>query len=302
MNKFAILFLASLTLSFANDNESTNIIKGSAYGNQVVEEKAIDYFIKNEQSTYRKEAIYNWYLQKASMNKPEYETQEAKLIKLVDENSTIGKLANLSVDTNTSVNGYCLIKEDIFVGKQPSAGYFECETNIGSITMFGNMRPLNQYAALLFDPVYIEFKDWRYPVTSSRVTNEAKTSYNIATYVNDRKLSEIALTTTSSAADELKTASNDYLKALEQSRTKQETEYVTVGTGSSQETVAVQNTNTEPPRIIDYFGVAAVNIVAGAIKAGAEVFKKDLPYLYDIVGGSKIWIDLQVDYKGEKIR
>lgn len=298
--KFAILLLA--TLCFANENESSNIIKGSAYGNEVVEDNPLNYSIKSNETIYRKEAIYNWYLQKASVNKPEYESKEAKLIKLVDENLTIGKLTNLSVDTNTSVNGYCLIKEDIFVGKQPSAGYFECETNIGSITMFGNMRPLNQYAALLFDPVYIEFKGWRYPVISSRVTNEARTSYNIATYVNDRKLSEIALTTTSSAADELKTASNDYLKALEKSRTKQETEYVTVGTGNNQDTFAVQNTNTEPPHIIDYFGVAMVNIVAGAVKAGAEVFKKDLPYLYDIVGGSKIWIDLQVDYKGEKIR
>lgn len=63
----------------------------------------------------------------------------------------------------------------------------------------------------------------------------------------------------------------------------------------------MQNTNTEKPHIVDYFGVATVNIVAGAIKAGAEVFKKDLPYLYDIAGGSKIYIDLQVDYRGEKI-
>ena len=301
MNKIATIFLIAISMCFAAD-ESSNIIEGSAYGNKVVEENQLGYSLKKQESTYRKEAIYNWYLLKASKDRDEYQTQEAKLINLVDENVSSANFANLSVDSNMSVNGYCLIKEDIFVGKQPSAGYFECETNVGSITMFGNMRPLNQYAALLFDPIYIEYKGWRYPVISSRVTNEARTSYNIATYVNDRKLSEIALQTTSSASDELKTASNDYLKALEQSRTKQETEYVTVGTGSNQETIAVQNTNTERPHLIDYFGVAAVNIVAGAIKAGSEIFKRDLPYLYDIAGGSKIFIDLQVDYKGEKIR
>lgn len=299
MNKIFLLLLTISSLTFAN-SESSNIIKGSAFGNEVVEEKQINYSVKKEQNNFRREAIYNFYLQKASVNKHEYEVAEANIINLIDENTTSMPLANLGTDTNTSVTGYCLIKDDIFVGKQPSSGYFECETNVGSITMFGNMRPLNQYSALLFDPIYIEYKGWRYIVTSSRVTNEARTSYNIATYVNDRKLSEIALTTTSNAADELKTASNDYLKALEQSRTKQNTEYVQVG-GSNQETVAVQNTNTEKPHIVDYFGVATVNIVAGAIKAGAEVFKKDLPYLYDIAGGSKIYIDLQVDYRGEKI-
>lgn len=299
MNKIFLLLLTISSLTFAN-SESSNIIKGSAFGNEVVEEKQINYFVKKEQNNFRREAIYNFYLQKASVNKHEYEVAEANIINLIDENTTSMPLANLGADTNTSVTGYCLIKDDIFVGKQPSSGYFECKTNVGSITMFGNMRPLNQYSALLFDPIYIEYKGWRYIVTSSRVTNEARTSYNIATYVNDRKLSEIALTTTSNAADELKTASNDYLKALEQSRTKQNTEYVQVG-GSNQETVAVQNTNTEKPHIVDYFGVATVNIVAGAIKAGAEVFKKDLPYLYDIAGGSKIYIDLQVDYRGEKI-
>ena len=47
---------------------------------------------------------------------------------------------------------------------------------------------------------------------------------------------------------------------------------------------------------------AAIDITAGIVKNTAEIFKKDLPYLYEIVGGSRIYIDLVIDKKGEKLQ
>ncbi len=292
---------------YANNSNANNIIESSAQGTKVVSEQQLNsspsYVDKHY---YDKEIIYNYYIMQQGKNIKNVEHKKAHLVDFVDVNDSNKNIATAKInDNNISIKGFCLVKEDIFVGKQPSTAHLLCNTNIGSITVFGNLKPINEYASLLFDPATIEYKNWQYRVLKSIVTNEARTSYNIATYVNDRKLSEIALTSLSQGADEFKTSSNEYLRALEQSKTKNKTDYITVtGIGGGGTTVVpIQNQETQKPEISDYVMKAGVNLLAGAVKAGAEIFKKDLPYLYDIVGGSKIWIDLVIDKNsGEKIR
>ena len=303
--KKIILFLALMSgICFANSTEGGNIIESSAYGKKVVKEQGSSNFGEYGQREYfRKEAIFNYVLWNSKQNSPEYSTKKVSLINFVedkkDENSS-SKIA--SVDNNITVSGYCLVRDNIMIGKQPGAGRFICNTNIGQVEVFGNLTPINDVLTLIYDPAYIEFKNWRYRVLTSRVLNEARTSYNIATYVNDRKLSEIALSSTSNSADVIKTQSSDYLRQLEQSRKNQKTEYVTVGSGSNSYVAPVQNENTEKPNAVDYIAKAGIDIVSGIVKNTAEVFKRDLPYLYEVVGGSRVYIDLVIDRNGEKIK
>lgn len=168
--------------------------------------------------------------------------------------------------------------------------------------MFANLVNVNEKASLIADPKYIEKNGIRFEVTSSIVTNEAKTSYNIATFVNDRKIAQIGWSALSVGADEAKTTTNEYLRALEQSKTSQSTDYVTTGTGTGTSTYAVQNTNTQEPDPLDYLIKGAINITASVVKSTADIFKADLPYLYQIKGKSKIWIDLKVKKQGEYVK
>ncbi len=303
--KKTILILALISgICFANTTEENNIIESSAYGQKVVKEQGSSNFGEYGQREYfRKEAIFNYILWNSKQNSPEYITKKASLINFIEENrdanitNTVAK-----VDSNITVSGYCLIRDNIMIGKQPGAGRFICNTNIGQIEIFGNLTPINDALTLIYDPAYIEYKNWRYRVVTSRVVNEARTSYNIATYANDRKLSEIALSATSNTADVIKTQSSDYLKQLEQSRKNQKTEYVTVGSGSGSYVAPVQNENTEKPNAVDYIAKAGIDIVSGVVKNTAEIFKRDLPYLYEIVGGSRVYVDLVIDRNGEKIK
>lgn len=281
-----------------------NIIEGSAYGEQVVKEKdTIFYEERDKKENYRREAIYNFILFKNSINEPTYTARTEKLIDFVEENAT--KFENKiksNVDNNMTIVGYCLVRDDINVGKQPSAGKFICNTNIGQLEIFGNLTPINELATLIFDPSYIDFSGWRYKVITSKVLNEAKTSYNIATFVNDRKITEIALESTSKGADVFKTQSSEYLEELKQSRKKQSVEYANVGTGSNSYVAPIQNTNTEKPNASDYIIKGAIDLVSDTIKTTADIFKKDLPFLYEIKGGSKVYIDLVISKNGEKIQ
>lgn len=297
-----IIFLLIPLFMFANVDR--NIIESSAYGEQVVKEQ--DTFFYNEEKkneNYRREAIYNFILFNNSVNEPTYTAKTEQLINFVEENATNLKTEIIKkVDNNMTITGYCLVRDDINVGKQPSAGKFLCNTNIGQLEIFGNLTPVNEMATLIFDPSYIDFSGWRYKVITSRVLNEARSSYNIATFVNDRKITEIALESTSKGADVFKTQSSQYLEELKQSRKKQSVEYVNVGTGSNSYVAPIQNTNTEKPNASDYIIKGAIDLVSDTIKTTADIFKKDLPFLYEIKGGSKVYIDLVINKNGEKIQ
>ncbi|MBR8466477.1 hypothetical protein KDE13_09035 [Campylobacter sp. faydin G-140] len=302
MKRLVFLILLPFTL-FAN-LEDQNIIRGSAYGENVVQERKSDSgYNYQTREFFQREALYNFYLWNRANNNVEVETRQASLINIVDTNSSSNIPQTIaSEDSNATVFGFCLIRDDINVGYQPSGGKFICNTNIGQLEIFGNLTPVNKAYTLIYDPAYIEFKNWRYKVISSRVLNEARTSYNIATFVNDRKLATIALESTSQTADVFKTQSSEYLQEVKDSRKNETVEYVQVGSGGSSYVAPVQSKNTEEPKASDYIIKGAIDIVSGIVKTTADVLKKDLPFLYEVKGGSKIYIDLIIDKKGEPLQ
>ncbi|WP_086247751.1 hypothetical protein [Campylobacter vicugnae] len=304
--KFALAFMP--IIAFANI-ETKNIINSASNGREVVIENKLQAIEqkKNNDSIYRNEIILNW-IYNLNLDNPRRAEVVAKtsldsMIKNVSEQENNATEANNSNKELVSVKGFCYIPNEINVGKQPSSLRVECQTNAGAITMFANLVNVNEKASLIVDPRYIEKNNYRYMVDSSIVTNEDKTSYNIATYVNDRKIAEIGWGALSVSSDEVKNSTNAYLKALEDSKKKQDVEYITTTDGAGNSYMSpVQTTNTEKPDPLDYLITAGVNIVSSTIKSTAEIFKKDLPYLYQIVGKTKIWIDLQVNKKGEYVK
>lgn len=291
----AILLCANL---YAN-KESNNIVYGSAYGNQVVNENSLEVATRENKKYYKDEVILNYILMNNNINQKPYETQKAALINKTEDNNVQQQQPTTNSNESITVVGYCNIDKDIDLGVQPGAGYFDCNTNIGFVKVFGNLRPINEVKSVIFDPLYIDYKKTRFKVLEgSKTTNEDRTSYNIATFVNDRKISEIALSSTIVASDEIKNSTHEYLAALRESRKKQQTDYVVV----NGETIAVQNTNVEKPKLSDFYSTALINIGAGIVKTTAEIFKKDLPYLYQITKNSKIYIDLQINKNGEIIK
>lgn len=296
------LFLAIILISnfvFGAD-EANNIIEGSGYGKSSVTEAPNEEITPQIEQDYSDEIIHNFYIKSQSMNeRKESIAKKAEMIKvLAIQSKDMSKPSNdKSKEKTQTVKGYCLIKDDVRISKQPSSLGIDCESNIGYISMFANLKAENKIATLFVDPVFIEYKGYRYGVKSSYVTNEAKTSYNVATYVNDRKLSEIALQTTSNAMDEIKTTSNQYLLAYEQSRYNQQTTVYSNGLNA----IPLQSTQYLSPDPITYAAKAGINLLTSAVKGGVDLMKKDLPYLYEIKGGTKIYVDMQVLDQGEKV-
>lgn len=302
MRRIYIVVFICLTFLYAAENkESENIINSASYGDKVIRETPLGEEVnRRKMPIYYNEVLLNWYLHYNTLNErsAKYAGVSKELMptrEILDKDSANGDKPEKEL---IFVKGFCLIADEIFVGKQAASLSSECETNIGAITIFANLVNVNEKASLIVDPKYIERKGYRFRVESAIVTNEARTSYNVATFVNDRKLAEIGYSTLSVSSDELKTATNEYLRALEESKKKQDIQYVEVGSGADRYVYPVQTQNTEKPDPLDYLTKAGVNIAASAAKTTAEIFKRDLPYFYEIAGRTRIWIDLQVDKKG----
>jgi hypothetical protein len=302
-----ILYLAFL-LSFLNaasdgDQRARNIIQTTIGGGSLTEDNAPPgYDPYGNDESFRREAVYGWILLNDSKKIPGMTPGKTTMVNFVAENKTTDGDNKATNNKTITILGFCLIRDDIFIEKQPGALKVDCQTNIGGIVMFANLKALNNLNSLVVDPVFIEYKGARYQVDSSIVTNEAQTSYNIATYVNDRKIAEIGWSTLGVASDEVKVSSNRYLQALEDAREKEEIAYVNVPSGANNSyPQAVTTTNIDKPKASDYVIGAGINILASAVKTTAEIFRNDLPYLYEILGGTKIYVDMQVRVKGERI-
>lgn len=305
---FSILTLSNL--SFAdNTNISKNIIESASEGREVVKEQKLEPIDINRASNtlYKSETILNWHYALQKENQRGSEVMGRKGENLFVSNLKEEDIAKEQDKENqvelVAVKGYCFIKEEVNVGKQPSSLRVDCQSNVGGIILFANLVNVNEKAALMADPKYIEKEGVRFNIKSAIVLNEEKTSYNLATFVNDKKIAEIGWGALSYSSDELKNATNEYLKALQESKREQKVEYATTTDGAGNSYMQpIQTTNTQKPQVSDYFYTAGVNILADIAKSTAEVFKKDLPYLYQIVPQTKIWIDLQVEKKGVYVK
>ena len=113
-----LAFICTCVLAQGNGNESQNIIDSSSYGKEVVTEQngvSLQHNVGKEY--YRREAIYNWVVWSKGQNNKEFNAKQANLINVVDENVTQAVAQGVKAeDSNMTISGYCLIKQDIMVG------------------------------------------------------------------------------------------------------------------------------------------------------------------------------------------
>ena len=146
MKKF-YCFFCFVSFLIAND-EVQNIIKSASEGREVIVEnnevsEVVDNNDKNKM-LYKNEVILNWHYAFQKENKRSAEVvgkmSENALIKNVNQ---IDNVSNGSSGKNNEktivVKGFCFIVDEINVGKQPSSLRTECQTNYGSIILFGNL-------------------------------------------------------------------------------------------------------------------------------------------------------------------
>jgi len=298
--------LITPVLLFSN-NMQDNIIKTSGNGSSNVIELDGAFPIKKEENlyNYEKEILLNYYLSRQNVSFKKQDSVAKNFVVLKE------KKEELSEDTNTdnkklvSVKGYCIIEDTVDIGKQPMSANLNCNTNIGPIKFFGNYVPHNKMETLFVTGLHIEKNGRKYKIENAKILNENRSSYNVATYVNNRKLDKLGYETLGNTAAAAQSGANDYLDQLEESK---KVETASIGQNSIDNTGSgtviaqpVVTKNVAKPDAEDYLIKGAIDLVAGTIKSFSNIYKADLPYLYQVVDGSKLYIDLYVNSNEMKL-
>ena len=301
---FSVNLCANIETPTSKADVNENIIRSAAHGENVVSASNQQEVKKKEKESfydYRDEVLLGYYY--AFQSAPVHGSVAKNIkgaVKAVDTSPPSGKNGREGKENKKSntinLRGFCIIPHNIKIGKQPGALMAECQTNHGAVKMFANLKALNAKEALIVDPLYVVAPSGtKYKVKKSIVTNATKTSYNIATWVNTQKLEKAKYRTISLSSDEIKAASNEYLKALEQSKTKIERVVPSGGSYTETDSPVISGQETQPPDAATYAIKAGINIVAAAAKGISETLASDLPYLYTVAEGTRIYVDMTID-------
>ena len=201
--------------------------------------------------------------------------------------------------------GYCSFLNQVDVSDMVAFAEVECMLDgIGYSRMSIALHPEHSSKALVGQALTItpdgtEQRD-RLEVRKGVILNGLRTGLNIASIVNDRKIEKMAaagmLATNYIVSDE----SIKYMDALIASR-KNESSQVIPGTGGSAP-IVVQNSNTEKPVVSDSVALAGIRLASSLVGIVGESIINNLPYLYRIEKGQRIYFDgvvARADMKGK---
>lgn len=217
--------------------------------------------------------------------------------------------ANRNDQNNSSetyfISGYCFSEgAPMEIARLSSYSYMKCNfDNIVAINK--NAKIPNQLStptlaallvpdafskALIGKPLYLNVGQRRFPVLGGVIMNYEKTSINLAHIVNDRKIETFLANSGIKMADVATNEAQSYISAKKEASRNQEVVFQ-AGTGSSQTIVTSNNTQPDPS---DYLMSGGIKMISELIKAGGEVFKEDLPFLFQTKENAIYYVDLMV--------
>jgi len=226
----------------------------------------------------------------------------------IEKNKLLAKQAKQKANKDKVLSyfagGYCIIPQSIQLSKGREFTKLNCSMNFGK----GNYRPALIFAALYPDyvkeevyaiPLYAELPSGNRATLNGIVLNDAKTSANVADWVDNARLRKLIAEGALATNDIAYKYVNGYLEAKQQSRTKTEIHYIQTQNGNNTVSTPVQTQTVLPPKLSDYLIGAGVELLSKlfAIK-GKDYLYSSNPLF--IVNPKKVYVEgiFTLDNKG----
>jgi hypothetical protein len=128
------------------------------------------------------------------------------------------------------------------------------------------------------------------------ITNAKRTSINLASLINDRKIDRLLSKTAIDAANIVTQNAMAYLQDRMKTNTQEKVTYL----NNNNSTTPIKTQTTKPLKISDYLKVSALQLISNLVKNAGNIFYKDLPYLFKAKKNTMYFADLYVTskYKG----
>lgn len=202
------------------------------------------------------------------------------------------------------LSGYCFAGEKaVDVSRLSSYSYLRCNFDrviaqnktkipdyLSSPTLATLLIPDAFSKALIGKPLYLSSGENRMSVLGGVIMNYEKTSINLAHIVNDRKIASFMMQGGIRTADVATAQAQAYLDAKRAAATEKNVAYE----NSANVDRTIVSENTAAPEVSDYLFNAGIKIVSELVKTGGEIFKEDLPYLFQTQGNAVYFVDIAV--------
>ena len=189
------------------------------------------------------------------------------------------------------LNGYCELPYKVTVSRLSQFVYLRCNFNKGKGTLAALLVPDLYSKALVGKPIYVVLNNKRYYVKGGVIMNAQKTSINIASVINDRKIEKFIAKTGIDTANIVTKQALAYLQAKQQSEQQQQAYY------DQNTSNPIVITNYQKPQVKDYVQTAGIQILSQIIQNVSNSFFINLPYLFEVNKNTIFYTDLYVTDK-----
>lgn len=191
--------------------------------------------------------------------------------------------------------GYCRVPYEVSVSRLAQFVSLTCNFNKGEGVLTAMFVPDIYSKALIGKPLYVTLNNKKYYVKGGVIMNALKTSINIASVVNDRKIERFIAQTGVDSANIVTKQALAYLQQKQQSETQSQAIYPDSNTSNP-----VVVTNTQAPHVKDYIQNATVQILSKIINNVSNTFFMNLPYLFKVNAHTVFYVNLYVtdEYEG----
>jgi len=203
--------------------------------------------------------------------------------------------------------GYCRMRTPVNISKSSEFSVLSCLINLGQnqyrrAEVFAGVYPDYEREILIALPIYATFESGARVHVSGVVLNENKSSFDIADYVDNRRIRQLVGEAGLATNDIAYRYASAYMSALQESKIKEDIEYVSTVDPNTGLTipVPVATRNVEPPKTADYFAAAGVELVSKLFSIGTKEYMVSADPLFKAYGGKRVWIEgiFEADNKG----
>jgi hypothetical protein len=197
------------------------------------------------------------------------------------------------------LTGYCSFKNDVEVGVMKAYATINCEfsskSEIKRAKLMLSLTPDAKLKALIGTPIYVNANEDTYDVLSGVIMTADQTSLNLANFVNDTLLKELAARSLMATGNVAYTQSIAYLEAKKQAaQTEEVVNTTTTDANGNQITTPVKTTNYEDPKASDYITTGLVTLGSSLVKLFGQAYLEQIKYTFKIYKTSQVHVDLVV--------
>ena len=326
MKLIFIIFLTALSLFASLSKEQLDdilVTEGSLAGEGEVEDTNNDVnkvgtktsSRKFNEDTYEDVASYNLYVQDVQNRsgiRVDFANQQKGLLAdnvLVQKKikaeiqaklDAMKKKEVLVKDMVVSITGYCSIRNTVSVEQIQGYGMLECnfdenEFGIDASDIFVSFVPIPNKLALIAKGIYLQVGKKKIAISDGVVLTADRTSLNVATFVNDRKISKITGDLLVASSQLALDSSMLYMRQKELSKIK---EKIVVNSSISGSQVS-QTRNIEAPNAKNYLVNFGVQLASALVDIGGRLIGNNNYPLFKVGRGSQFYVDFSVQYSGK---